>query len=261
MLKKRLIGVVTIKNGWAVQSIEYKRYLPLGKPECLIENLDRWGADEILVQVIDRSVNGQPPDFNLLERIARLGLETPLIYCGGISSVEDGLRVIQSGADRLVVDSVLHDDPIVVRALSDRLGAQAIIAGLPISWNGSHIEWLDYRNGKCSEISAELMELTELGIVSEVLLIDWKHEGCKAGFEQCIANNLPIFKVPLIAFGGISDSSQMTELLKMKKFAAVAVGNFLSYREHAVQKLKEELATMPIRDPVYQSKYSPLSNV
>ena len=102
MLKKRLVGVVTIKDGWAIQSMGYKRYLPLGKPECLVENLDRWGADEILVQVIDRSVNGQHPDFDLLERVARLGLETPLIYCGGIRTDEDGVRAIQAGADRLV---------------------------------------------------------------------------------------------------------------------------------------------------------------
>jgi len=72
MLKKRLIGVITIKNGWAVQSFGYRRYLPLGKPECLVGNLDRWGADEILVQVIDRSEANRGPDFELLERLGAL---------------------------------------------------------------------------------------------------------------------------------------------------------------------------------------------
>ena len=35
MLKKRLIGVVTVRRGWAVQSFGYKRWLPLGRPEVL----------------------------------------------------------------------------------------------------------------------------------------------------------------------------------------------------------------------------------
>ncbi|MFN8967222.1 MAG: HisA/HisF-related TIM barrel protein, partial [Pseudanabaena sp.] len=109
MLKKRLIGVVTIKDGWAVQSFGYQRYLPLGKPECLIKNLDRWGADEILVQVIDRSRQKIAPDFSLLERIGKLGLSTPLIYGGGIRNVDDGVKAIHYGADRLVVDALLHD--------------------------------------------------------------------------------------------------------------------------------------------------------
>ena len=56
MLKKRIIGSIAVLNGWAVQSISYNRYLPLGRPEVIAQNLDRWGADEILIQCIDRSI-------------------------------------------------------------------------------------------------------------------------------------------------------------------------------------------------------------
>ncbi len=66
MLRKRLVGVVTVMGGHAVQSFRYERYLPLGRPEVLIENLDRWGADEILLQCIDRGRDGVGPDFPLL---------------------------------------------------------------------------------------------------------------------------------------------------------------------------------------------------
>lgn len=191
MLKKRLVGVVTIKDGRAVQSIGYERYLPLGKPECLIENLDRWGADEILVQVIDRSINGQSPDFNLLERVALQGLKTPLIYGGGIRSVEDGVRVIQTGADRLAVDAVLRDDLAAVRGLSERLGAQAIIACLPLSWRENTLEWLDYRRGTNSPIHPEMLALAEAGIISEALIIDWRHEGCQGGFDSRVIREFP----------------------------------------------------------------------
>jgi len=260
MLKKRLIGVVTIKDGRAVQSIGYRRYLPLGKPECLVENLDRWGADEILVQVIDRSLSGRGPDFDLLERIARLGLETPLIYGGGVRSVEEGVRAIQMGADRLVLDAVLNDDPVTVQQLSKRLGAQAIIAAMPLSLNGNRIEWLNYRKKSSTEISERYLGLIESGAVSEVLLIDWKHEGSEVGFEQDLVKSLPLTGTPLIVFGGISTPGQMAELLRIEKVAAVAVGNFLSYREHAIQKFKEALATMPLRDPVYESRYSYLAS-
>src|SRR3989338_7969798 len=105
MLKKRLIGVVTVKSGWAVQSVGYQRYLPLGRPEWLVENLDRWGADEILLQCIDRSTADAGPDFELLDKVARLGLSTPLIYSGGIRSRDEGVAVIQRGADRIAVDA------------------------------------------------------------------------------------------------------------------------------------------------------------
>lgn len=261
MLKKRLVGVVTVKNGWAVQSFGYRRYLPLGKPECLVENLDRWGADEILVQVVDRSVAGMGPDFELLERLGALGLETPLIYAGGIRSVSDGVKLIQSGADRIVVDALLHDDLNPVRGLSEQLGAQALIASLPLSWQGNSLEWLDYRYHTSTLISDEVLSLIQLGVISEVLIADWQHEGVSGGFEQKLVDEFPLKDVSIIAFGGLNEHEQMRVLLQSTGISAVAVGNFLSYREHAIQNYKEALTGMPLRLATYESTISLIADV
>ena len=256
MLKKRLVAVVTVKDGWAVQSFGYDRYLPLGKPECLVENLDRWGADEILVQVIDRSKNDFEPDFKLLEKLGKLGLETPLIYAGGVRSIVDGVELIQLGADRIVVDAMLHDNLPVVRDLSERLGAQALIASLPLSWRDHEIKWFDYRYKTSTQISNEVLELIQSGIISEVLISDWEHEGIPGGFEQKLVEKFPLRDASIIAFGGISKPEQMRALLECSGVAAVAIGNFLSYQELAIQKYKEALTNMPVRLAKYKSTFS-----
>lgn len=261
MLKKRLIGVVTVKDGWAVQSFGYRRYLPLGKPECLVENLDRWGADEILVQLIDRSAAGVGPDFELLERLGALGLGTPLIYAGGIRSVSDGVKLIQLGADRVVVDALLHDDLLAVRGLSWQLGAQALIASLPLSWHGNGLEWLDYRSHASTLISDEVLGLLQSGVISEALITDWQHEGSHGGFERKLIEEFPSKDVPVIAFGGLGEHEQMRALFQSAEIAAVAVGNFLSYREHAIQKCKEALTGMPLRLATYESTFSLMTDV
>ena len=261
MLKKRLIGVVTVKNGWAVQSFGYRRYLPLGKPECLVENLDRWGADEILVQVIDRSAGNEGPDFKLLERLGALGLETPLIYAGGIRTVADGVKLIQLGADRIAVDSLLRDDLKTVSGLSEQLGAQALIASLPLSWQGKNLEWLDYRSRTSSPVSEGVLELIRSDVISEVMVIDWRHEGSSGGFEQKLVEQFPLQGVPLIAFGGLNECGQIRSLLGSPQISAVAVGNFLSYGEHVVQKYKEALAGMPLRQATYETTFSLIADV
>ena len=53
--------------------------MPLGKPEILAENLDRWGADEIIIQCIDRSSQKLGPDFDTLALIGKQGISTPII--------------------------------------------------------------------------------------------------------------------------------------------------------------------------------------
>jgi cyclase len=260
MLKKRFIGVVVVKDGWAVQSFGYGRYLPLGKPECLVENFDRWGADEILVQVIDRSAADLGPDFELLKKLARLALGTPLIYGGGIRTVEEGDKVIQSGADRITVDTLLHDDLSEVISLRNRLGAQAVIASMPMTMGSNGPEWFNYRSKVPVPIGEALTKVIEQGVVSEVLLTDWQNEGSPIGFNSVLIDLFPYKKVPLIAFGGISSAEQMKGLLARPNVAAVSVGNFLSYREHAIQQFKVALASAALRPSTYSTEHSSLTN-
>jgi cyclase len=249
MLKKRLIGVITVKNGLAVQSFGYARYLPLGRPEVLAENLDRWGVDEILLQCIDRSTLHPEPDFELLRRVGQLGLATPLIYAGGIKSCAAGVEAIKLGADRVCIDAILHDDPDAVAQLSNMLGAQALIAGLPVALGESALSWKDYRSGAEKPLAGPALRLLEDKLVSEAMVIDWKNEGRSQGFDFRLLEQFPPLDVPLIAFGGLSEPAQLLRALNHPKVVAVAIGNFLNYREHAVLRLKEQLAGLPLRMP------------
>lgn len=254
MLKKRLIGVITVKNGLAVQSFSYKRYLPLGNPVVLVENLDRWGVDEIMLQCIDRSPYGLGPDFSLLEKIGQLGIQTPLIYSGGIRNVYDSMRVVQAGADRVAVDALMHQDNTEVEKISGTLGAQAVIASLPLVYRKNGIRLFDYIKQKTIKLPENILKLLDKGIVSEALLIDVENEGVDDGFNEDLVNLFPESSLPLIAFGGLNDERKMKCLLERGNVAAIALGNFLNYKEHAAQMYKEKLVELSIRTPVYEAK-------
>lgn len=250
MLSKRVIGVVTVRGGWAVQSFGFQRYLPLGRPECMVENLDRWGADEILVQVVDRSVGDRGPDFDLVARLGRLGLETPLIYGGGIASADDAVRVVQLGADRVTLDQALHRAPDQVRRMSTLLGAQALIAAVPVRFADSVLRH-DYLKRQCLPFGDEVPALIAERVVSELLLIDWQNDGGLTGFEPERLGDLPCPDVPLIMFGGFSDPVVTRRFLELPAVAAVAVGNLFAYREHAYQSYKRTVASAALRPPMH----------
>ena len=250
MIPKRLIGVVTVKDGWAVQSFGYRRWLPLGRPEVAVENLDRWGADEILLQCIDRGDRG--PDIALLERLCKRGLSTPLIYQGGIRSVVDGVAVIQTGAERLALDGLLRHAPQTVAALAEPLGAQALIAALPLSLHADGTPlWLDHVTRRSTPVPDAVLALLRDGRVSEALVVDWLHEGQPEGFDTRLLDRFPLPEARLIAFGGLSSALALRAVLDRPQVAAAAVGNFLSHREHAIQALKEDLRGLPLRGPSY----------
>lgn len=59
MLKRRIVALVVIRNGIVVQSIGFKRYLPIGRPEVVVEFLDNWGIDEIILIDTSRMFNAR----------------------------------------------------------------------------------------------------------------------------------------------------------------------------------------------------------
>ena len=252
MLKKRLIGVITVKAGIAVQSFGYRRYLPLGSPECLAENLDRWGVDEILVLCIDRSHNRLGPNLALLSRLGALGLSTPLSYGGGVHTLADAVQTIEAGAERLCLDTVLHADSKAVRDMAALLGSQALIAALPmVMFNGTAMRYA-YPQDSLLPYSEETNRLFDEGVVSEALLIDAVHEGQRNAFDSELVRCFPRPRTPLIVFGGISEPAQVSLLLDQKTVVGVAVGNSLNYTEHAVQILKQKVQAHSLRPAIFR---------
>ncbi|MES2510114.1 MAG: HisA/HisF-related TIM barrel protein [Pseudomonadota bacterium] len=255
MLKKRLVGVIAVRNGQAVQSFGYRRHLPLGRADILAANLDRWGCDEILVLGIDRSRLGLGPDIELLKQLAAMRLSTPLIYGGGIRTVEQAAMVIHHGADRVCVDAALHHDAQPIRDMATLLGAQALIGAVPVSLQHGEVQWLDHRSGLSEAVSGKRISLFDEGVISEALLIDWMHEGMPSAFDPELVTHFPVADVPLIAFGGISEPSQAAALWSLPRISAVAVGNALNYTELAAQRFKESGPASMVRSPTYATSH------
>ena len=254
MLKKRLIGVVTVKDGWAVQSFGYRRYLPLGRPEVLVQNLDRWGADEILVQCIDRSASGLGPDLVVLGKISKLGIATPLIYAGGIGCREDAVKVVSQGADRLMVDAMLLDSPQSLEGIARDLGVQAVIAHLSARVGSHGLLALEHRD-RSERPLERWLERLDFEWISELMVTDWQSEGSPGCFNEGLLEKVVrSFNKPLLCFGGISEASQIERVLSHPQVVGAGVGNFLTYHEHAIQMIKKDLGNN-VRAPKYERSY------
>lgn len=251
MPKKRLIGVITVKNNIAVQSFSYKKYLPIGKPEILAKNLDRWGADEILLKVIDTNNYNQEPNYDILEKVLNLKLSTPIIYGGGILNVKDALKIIRFGADRILIEKILYSDLSKVKKISETIGAQALIASIPLIYHNKNIYHFNYLKKEKTKINNNFITAINENLISEVLLIDSENEGYENSFNYSLLNSFPIKNFSLICFGGISTPKQIIKIIKNKNVNAVAIGNSLNYKENALQFIKKEVFKYSFRKPYY----------
>ena len=246
---KRLIGVITVKNNWAIQSFSYNRYLPIGRPLVLMQNLDRWGVDEILIKCIDRAYSG--PHLDLLAEIEQVGITTPIIYGGGINSESDAVNAINAGADRVVIDAGWVACPEEVSKIYQSIGAQAVMASIPVGIKNRTILHYDYINRCEGSLPPALLAAIDSGTVSEVIVTDWCAEGTETHFNLDLLKYFPTNFPQLIAFGGLSNPDIAVRAIKHPNCVAVAIGNYLNYREHAVQSYKTTMKNHGVRQPQF----------
>jgi cyclase len=234
---KRLIGIVLVKNGLAVQSFGYKKYLPLGKPEIVVKNLDSWMVDEIAVVSID--TDRDEPDYQTLEKIMHKRISTPLIIGGGIRTASHAQKLIQIGADRLILEKLFSEQKAdVIRTISDRVGKQALIRSCPLIIVENDIRQYINATNIFKYFDREFEhEVNDL--YSEILIIDKEAEGYENSFDVRLID-IPILEKQKILFGGISTKSQYASLIKRNDVAAIGVGNFLNYKELATEQFKDK---------------------
>ncbi len=238
MRKKRLIGVVTIKDDLVIQSFGYKRYLPIGKPEIIVKNLDIWGADEILVNVIDRSNQFIGPNYKILKKISSMKISTPIIYGGGIQKLEHAIKVINYGADRILIDSLAKYNTDEIIKISENLGSQALILSLPLIYKKKKLYKYDYIDKRNLILDDQIIKLIQNNIISELLITDVENEGTLNKFNLKILDQIKLGKTNIILFGGLCDVNKIFKVFKKKNVNAVGIGNGLNYKENKINILK-----------------------
>jgi len=253
MLKKRIIATVLVKNDRVVQSFGFTRYLPVGSLRCVLENLDRWSVDEISVLAIDRSINQLGPNLALLGTVAELSLSTPISYGGGIRNAEDACSIVKLGFERIMLDTLTYTCPSKIASIARAIGSQAIMASLPaVALSDDEHRRFDYITRSQKAIDNITLEILNSGLISEVVLIDAINEGRPKGFDERLLNVAPKLSSPVILFGGISSSEQLSSLFGREYVSACAIGNFLNYREHAFQEMLPKETLKRLRAPSYR---------
>ena len=215
----------------------------------MVQNLDRWGADEILLVCIDRGDKG--PHTKLLREISEMGVTTPIIYAGGIRTQDDAIEVIKAGADRIAIDAGWKVAPDNVIKIHEAIGAQAVIASVPVSFNDQKLNAYDYVTRTMTPFPDPLLKAIQNNLVSEIIVTDYLSEGSSQAFNLALLEAFPSTLPQLIAFGGVHTPEIAHSVLSHPRCVAVGIGNYLSYQEHAMQKFKVALNDLGVREPQY----------
>jgi len=261
VVRRRLIPVVLLRDGVAVQSRGFRRWQVLGNPVTIVERLAAWSSDELIYLDIGRGgYDLGRDDLNAANRTDVLGILEdvaarcfmPLTFGGRIRSVADAGARLERGADKIAVTSGPLADPALLTRLADEFGHQCVVVGIDAVRGDDGDGWRAMAGGGRApgreDAVAWAREAVERG-AGEILLQSVDRDGRGGGYDlDLVAAVRDAVRVPVIALGGVGGWPHLLEGLAAGA-DAVAAANIFNHSEHAVHKAKAFLQTAgaPVR--------------
>ena len=247
MLNRRVIATLIVRDGIVVQSIGFRRYLPVGKPGIAIEFLNSWGVDEIVLLDISASKDLNRKNYAFVEEISRRCF-VPLAVGGGISSIEDIRQLLQLGADKVVINTHCLSNPQFITQAAHMFGNQCIVVSIDVQ-GSSLSNYAVYNSALGTKMAVDpvqwALKAEQMG-AGEIYLTSIERDGSKSGYDLALIEMVAsAVKIPVIASGGAGHPAHMFDVFRETKASAVSAANFFHFYEHSVittkAMLKQEL--------------------
>ena len=242
MLAKRIIPCLDIKNGRTVKGVNFENLRDAGDAVELGEYYANQGADELVFLDITATNEKRQTLSTLVKKIASK-INIPFTVGGGINSIEDVSILLDSGADKISVNTAAVKNSELLSSLAKRFGSQCIVVAMDVKKINKN--WKIFLNGGRVETDIDAIQWAkevERRGAGEILLTSMDHDGTKNGFAieltSLISNSISI---PVIASGGAGTIEHFEEVFKKGSADAALAASIFHFKEIEIKELKKTL--------------------
>ncbi len=247
MLAKRIIPCLDIKDGRTVKGINFENIRDAGDPVELAIRYCKEGADELVFLDITATNEKRKTLSELVKKIAS-NINIPFTVGGGISTIEDVRVLLNSGADKVSVNTSAFKTPELIKELSNQFGSQCIVLAIDTKFDLDSYpdgEWLVYLNGGKVKTNKKALDWAIEGVklgAGEILLTSMNNDGTKNGFANEITKLISeSVNVPVIASGGAGLMQHFNDAFTIGQADAALAASVFHYKEIGIFELKEFL--------------------
>ncbi len=239
MLTKRIIPCLDIQNGRTVKGVHFENLHDAGDPVELAIRYCKEGADELVFLDITATNEKRKILTELVNRVAK-NINIPFTVGGGVSSIEDVSILLNSGADKVSINSAALKNPNLIKDLSHQFGSQCVVLGIDVKFEDK--DWHVYLNGgrtKTDRLAIEwAKQAADLG-AGEILLTSMDSDGTKEGFSiEIIRQISEAVNIPVIASGGAGTKQHFVDVFKTGKADAALAASVFHFKEIEIHDLK-----------------------
>src|SRR5580693_8101905 len=248
MFKVRVIPCLDVKDGRVVKGVNFVDLRDAGDPVAAAVAYDAAGADELTFLDITASHENRGIILDVVRRTAEACF-MPLTVGGGVRTVADIRALLQSGADKVSINTAAVNRREFVKEAAEKFGDQCIVVAIDVkkvSPPGAPERWDIFTHGGRNPTGLDAViyarEVVALG-AGEVLLTSMDRDGTRAGFDialtRAVADAVP---VPVIASGGVGNLDHLVAGVREGHAAAVLAASIFHFGEYTIRDAKERMA-------------------
>jgi cyclase len=252
MLSRRIIPCLDVREGRVVKGVKFRDHIDMGDITELALRYRDQGADELVFYDISASPEGRSVDRAWIERVARL-IDIPFCVAGGIRDVETARAVLNSGADKISINTPALERPQLIAELAEAFGEQCVVVGID-SIREPDGQWRvrSYTGDPCkTRAEARLTldwvrEVQALG-AGEIVLNCMDSDGVRKGYDiGQLRQARALSTVPLIASGGAGTPQHFADVFEQADVDGALAASVFHSGAIAIPELKQFLREQQI---------------
>jgi cyclase len=194
-----------------------------GRPLAVLASLHVPPGTRLHIVDLEGSRSGNPTAVEEVSSLSSLGYR--LQIGGGVRTVDDAMRWIDCGADRLVIGTIAAEDPLMFGRIAAAVGRERIVAAVDVS--GDSVRVSGWEKPSSRSIDEVLRILEDAGIRS-ILATDVARDGMLAGPSFDLYRRLASSTaIPVIASGGVTTLGDVTSLVRLQNVSGAVIGRSL----------------------------------
>jgi cyclase len=204
----------------------------VGDPINAVRIYNDLRVDEIALLDIDASKENRSISIDLIKEIGEEA-NMPFSVGGGIRDTDTIKRIIQAGAERVILNTNALNDPQFIQESSDAFGASTIVVCVDYkkTFFGKNLVYTRGGSQKTTLGPLEAAILAESNGAGEVILQSIDKDGTMSGFDiETIEAVNTSLSIPVVALGGAGQISDFENLYRQTSINGIAAGSFFVFQ-------------------------------